>query len=137
MLETAPGQAVRCPHAAILSPVPHAPMRHPLETLSQHAAVALAGCSFTLIAGYHAPAMLMVEYSVNGGPDPAATWLVTVASPSTMRLEALVDEARLDLLAEGPPNRILATLAGLGREAARGMEIAVAIAGHDASLVEH
>ena len=98
MLKTAPDHAVCRPHAATL---PTAPTRHPLELLADRAATRLAGCTATLIAGCYAPAMR----------------LVTIASPTTMRLEAMVDEARLELLAEGPPDRILVQLDRLHRRA--------------------
>ena len=115
MLKTAPDQVANSPHAAVLHSLRHTPTRHPLELLGERAANRLAGCISTLIAGCYAPAMLMVERCPAGARYPAATWLVTIASPTTMRLEAMVDEDRLDLLAEGPPDRILARLAMLNR----------------------
>lgn len=117
MLTTAPDQAVCRPHAATPPPVSKARTRHPLELLADRAANRLAGCTATLIAGCYAPAMLMVENCAAGEAHATATWLVTIASPTTMRLEAMVDEARLDLLAEGPPDRILALLDRLHRRA--------------------
>jgi hypothetical protein len=52
-------------------------------------------------------AMLVVEQAGGaGGP----TWVVTAATGGRLRLEAMVDEAHLDLLAEGPVDRILAHL---------------------------
>ena len=118
MLKVAPEQAANSLHAAILPPAAHAPMRHPLEMLADRAANRLSGGTCTLIAGCYAPAMLMIEVAAKAGPHAATTWLVTIASPTTMRLEALVDEARLDLLAEGPPNRILVRLGALCHSAA-------------------
>lgn len=115
MLETAPNQAVFRPHAAALPCAPHAPTPHPLEVLADRAAHRLAGCTSTLIAGCYAPAMLMVENCPGDGAHATATWLVTIASPTTMRLEAMVHEDRLDLLAEGPPDWILAQLDRLNR----------------------
>ena len=115
MLKTAPDQAVCRAHAATQPPVSKARTRHPLELLADRAANRLAGCTATLIAGCYAPAMLMVENCTDDQAHATATWLVTIVSPTTMRLEAMVDEARLDLLAEGPPDRILAQLDRLHR----------------------
>ena len=81
MLKTAPDHAVCRPHAATL---PTAPTRHPLELLADRAATRLAGCTATLIAGCYAPAMLMVENCAAGEAHATATWLVTIASPTTM-----------------------------------------------------
>lgn len=119
MLKIAPGQAVRRSHVAVLLPVPPAPTRHPLEMLADRAARRLDGCSCTFIAGCYAPAMLMIESTGDAGPHVADTWVITVASPTTMRLEVMVDEARFDLLAEGPPDRILTRLVALQRRPAR------------------
>ena len=62
--------------------------------------------------------MLMVENCPDGGAHATDTWVVTIASPTTMRLEAMVDEDRLDLLAEGPPDWILAQIDTLNQRAA-------------------
>lgn len=52
-------------------------------------------------------AMLVLEQPGGaGGP----TWVVTASPGGRLRLEAMVDEAHLDLLAEGPVDRILAHL---------------------------
>ena len=116
MLKTAPGQAACRLHAAVLPFARHAPTPHPLEMLADRAAHQLAGCTLTLIAGCFAPAILMVENcAADAGPQATATWLVTIASPTTMRLEAMVDDARLDLLAEGPPDWIITQLDTVNR----------------------
>ena len=115
MLKTAPGQSACRLHAAVLPSAPYAPTPHPLEVFADRAAHRLAGCTSTLIAGCYAPAMLLVENCTDGEAYATATWLVTIASPTTMRLEAMVDEARLNLLAEGPPDWILAQLDSLNR----------------------
>lgn len=115
MLKIIPNQAVSRPHAAVL---PTSPARHPLELLGDRAAKRLAGCTATLIAGCYAPAMLMVENCTGENAPATATWLVTIASATTMRLEAMVEEARLELLAEGPPDRILALLDSHSRHSA-------------------
>ena len=116
MLKTAPGQAACRLHAVVLPSACHAPTPHPLEVLADRAAHRLAGCTSTLIAGCYAPAMLMVENcAADAGPQATATWLVTIASPTTMRLEAMVGDARLDLLAEGSPDWILTQLDTVNR----------------------
>ena len=115
MLKTAPGQAACRLHAVVLPSARHAPTPHPLKVLADRAAHRLAGCTSTLIAGCYAPAMLMVENCADAGSQATATWLVTIASPTTMRLEALVDDARLDLLTEGPPDWILTQLDTVNR----------------------
>jgi hypothetical protein len=114
MLKTAP---VRRLHAAS-APVPPVPARHPLHLLADRVDARIAGCACTVIAGCHEPAMLMVERPATGAPGGIRTWLVTVVSPATFRLEAMVGESRLDLLLEGPPDRILAHLGRLGRRTA-------------------
>ena len=62
------------------------------------------------------PSMLMIEPQsrpMNRGG--AATWLVTPVSAGMLRLEAMLGETRLELLAEAPPDRILERLALLSR----------------------
>jgi len=54
-------------------------------------------------------AMLVVESAGAEG----TTWVVTAAPGGRLRLEAMVDEVHLDLLAEGPVDRILAHLAAI------------------------
>ena len=53
-------------------------------------------------------AMLVVEAADDGG-----TWVVTAAPGGRLRLEAMVGEAHLDLLAEGPVDRILAHIGAM------------------------
>jgi hypothetical protein len=53
--------------------------------------------------------MLMVERE-NAAGRITDTWLVTVVSNTVMRLERMVAESRLELLAEGPADRILTQL---------------------------
>lgn len=55
-------------------------------------------------------AMLVVESTAANG---AATWVVTPSPGGRLRLEAMVDEVHLDLLAEGPVDRILAHLGAM------------------------
>jgi|GEM_PF-5954660 len=55
-------------------------------------------------------AMLVVEAA---GPKGGTTWVVTASPFGWLRLEAMVDEVHLDLLAEGPVDRILAHLGAM------------------------
>ncbi len=52
-------------------------------------------------------AILVVETARAGGDT---TWVLTTAPDGRLRLEAMVDESYLDLVAEGPVDRILAYL---------------------------
>lgn len=118
MVKIAPDQTVYRRQTAVQPAEADAPMPHPLELLAYRVASRLPGCTATLIVGCYAPAMLMVENCTDGQPDATATWLVTIASSTTMRLEAMVDEDRLDLLAEGSMDCILAQLENLDRRGA-------------------
>lgn len=101
----------------------HAPAtrrsHHPLEPLAARAAWLLKGCEVSLIPGADGPAMLMVERLEPDGRTASHTWLLTPASATTLELETIVGETRLDLVAEGPPDRILAWLWRLNLRAAR------------------
>ena len=54
--------------------------------------------------------MLMIESSAAGEADDPATWLVTLVPGGRLSLEAVVDDTRLEMLAIGPADRILAVL---------------------------
>jgi len=83
-----------------------------LERLSERAAEMLGDCDCDLIRGCDGTPMLIV---MPRGGSP--TWVTTVVTGATFKLEALEDEARFDLLAEAPPNRILTVLATLAEQA--------------------
>ena len=108
MLETRSGQSARRPHAAALPPVPST---HPLECLAARAGAILSECAITLLQDGCDPPLLLVELLDDHGSTDLATWLVSVASPDLLRLETLHGETKLDMLAEAPPDRILARLA--------------------------
>ena len=88
---------------------------HNLERLAARAAALLGDCDCDLILGCEYEAMLVVM--PRDGLAEAPTWVTTIVSGATFRLEALEDEARFDLLAEAPPHRILARLAVLAKQA--------------------
>jgi hypothetical protein len=56
--------------------------------------------------------MLLVERSAEdeAGADDPSSWIVTLVPGGRMSLEAVVDETRLEMLAIGPADRILALL---------------------------
>jgi hypothetical protein len=82
-----------------------------LESFAGRAAARLAACQCTILDDGCDPPFLMIERPA--GADIDATWLVSIASPAALRLEVMVGEVRLQLLAEGPPDRLLAYLADL------------------------
>lgn len=92
---------------------------HPLEPLAARAAWLLKGCEVTLIPGADGPAMVMVERMEPDGVTASHTWLLTPISATTLELETIQGETRLDLMAEGPPDRLLAWLWRLNLRAAR------------------
>ena len=106
MLKIASGHAARRPHAA-------APLPIHLDRLGYFASRCGAlprGCLVTRLADGIDPPFLMIEHMTADPHAPAATWLASEASATALRLEAMVGELRLELLAEGPPDRILARL---------------------------
>lgn len=86
-----------------------------LESLAMGAAALLGDCDCDLIRGCDGAPMLIVM--PRDGCAESPTWVTTAVTGVTFRLEALVDEARFDLLAEAPPNRILTVLAALAEQA--------------------
>lgn len=105
--------------AGLRAPALRRGTQHPLEPLAARAAWLLKGCEVSLIPGADGPAMLMVERLGPDGRTASHTWLLTPASPTTLELETIVGETRLDLVAEGPPDRLLAWLWRLNLRAAR------------------
>lgn len=97
---------------------------HPLSMMAERAGK-IDGCVGTLIAGCDEPAMLMVE-RLGAGGKVAETWVVTAVTAATLRLEEMVAESQLALLAEGPPDHILSHMARL---AARGPATAPPLVG--------
>lgn len=55
-------------------------------------------------------AMLLVESHGADAADEPSTWIVTLVPGGRMALEAVVDEIRLEMLAIGPADRIVALL---------------------------
>ena len=97
------------PHARRPAEAPHG--RFNLERLATQAAALLPGCDCDLILGCDGDLMLMVAPTSAYVDDP--TWIATIISATSFRLEAMADNARFVLLAEAPPRRILAHLANL------------------------
>jgi hypothetical protein len=96
---------------------------HPLFLLAEKSGT-IDGCIGTLIAGCEEPALLMVERLVEDG-KVAETWVVTAMTATTLRLEEMVAESRLALLAEGSADHILFHLRRLAASApATGMSVA-------------
>jgi len=95
------------------------PAHHPLEPLAARAAWLLKGCEVSLIPGVDGPAMLMIERLSADRATATHTWLLTPVSATALELECVVGETRLDLVAEGPPDRLLACLWRLNLRAAR------------------
>jgi len=58
-------------------------------------------------------AMLLIESATDDADEDPACWIVTLIPCGRMSLEAIVDETRLDMLAIGPADRILALLIAL------------------------
>ena len=102
----ASGPAVRCLHAAAQLPGHHDKLGH----FASRCHDLPRGCVVTHLADGCDPPFLMIEHMAADPLVPAATWLVSQASETALRLEALVGELRLELLAEGPPDRVLAQL---------------------------
>jgi hypothetical protein len=105
-------------HDALRNPLRHR-VAHPLEPLAARAAWLLKDCEVTLIPGADGPAMVMVERMGPDGVTASHTWLLTPLSATTLELETIQGETRLDLVAEGPPDRLLAWLWRLNLRAAR------------------
>jgi hypothetical protein len=81
-----------------------------LEEFSERLSGALLAC--TPCPSLDGKAMLIIE-SCTPDPDAAndpATWIVTFVAGGRMALEAVVDETRLEMLAIGPADRIVALL---------------------------
>jgi hypothetical protein len=116
---TAPPAAPVGRRTGLTAPLARVGAAHPLEPLAARAAWLLKGCEVTLIPGANGPAMVMVERLRQDGRTASHTWLLTPVSPTTLELETIVGETRLDLVAEGPPDRLLAWLWRLNIRAAR------------------
>ncbi len=103
MPRIAPGPLPRpCPVAAL------ADMRMVAARLAAWGGA--VGLGWVAHASCDGEAMLVVEQA---GDEGGPTWVVTAAPGGRLRLEAMVDEAHLDLLAEGPVDRILARLSAV------------------------
>lgn len=86
-----------------------------LERLAERAAELIRDCDCDLILGCDGDPMLVVTPRAAAADEPS--WLVTSLAPTRLRLEAVAEDVRLDLLAEAGPDRILARLSALAEQA--------------------